>query len=136
MGKTFKVEVDGNVNVAIKLRKISEKARDNVVQDLNTTGKVYVEKQIKALMPVSKKAKQHAKYSNSLEAVTMGGRRGFRNLGFYMQPVGNFWYIKFPNNGSGTSRNNSPQQFVQKGAFRSVAKINSIIDQAVSRSLN
>lgn len=135
MGRTYKVEVDGNVNVAIKLRAISEKARDNVVNDLNTTGKLYVEKQIKALMPVSTKSKQHAKYSDSLQAVTMGGRRGFRNLGFYMQPVGNFWYLKFPNNGSGTSRNNPPQQFVQKGAYRSVAKINSIIDAAVGRSL-
>lgn len=135
MGRTYKIEVDGNVNVAIKLRSISEKARDNVVNDLNTTGKLYVEKQIKALMPVSTKSKQHAKYSDSLQAVTMGGRRGFRNLGFYMQPVGNFWYLKFPNNGSGTSRNNPPQQFVQKGAYRSVAKINSIIDAAVGRSL-
>lgn len=135
MSRTFRVEIDGNVNVAIKLRAIADEARDNVVNDLNSQGKVYVEKQIKALMPVSQKSKQHAKYSDSLKVMTMGGRRGYRNLGFYMNPTANFWYIKFPNNGSGTNRNNPPQQFMQKGVFRSVGKINQIIDSAVRKSL-
>lgn len=135
MSRTFRVEIDGNVNVAVKLRSIADDARDAVVNDLNTQGKVYVEKQIKSLMPVSQKSKQHAKYSDSLEVMTMGGRRGYRNLGFYMKPVGNFWYIKFPNNGSGTSRNNPPQQFMQKGVNRSISKINQIIDSAVSKAI-
>lgn len=135
MSRTFRVEVDGNINAAIKLRKIADEAKDNVVNTLNTQGKVYVEKQIKALMPVSKKAKQHAKYSDSLQVMTMGGRRGFRNLGFYMQPAGSFWYLKFPNNGSGTSRNNTPLQFMQRGIYSSVGYINNLIDQAVTKAL-
>lgn len=135
MSKTFRVDINGNLEAAVKFRTIADKAKDNVVSDLNTQGKVIVEQNIKSLMPVSKKAKQHAKYADSLKVMTMGGRRGFRNLGFYIQPNGSFWYLKFPNNGSGTSRSRTPQQFMQNGLYRSITKINAIVDNAVSKAL-
>lgn len=133
--KIYRVDIDGNVNVAVKLRTIPKEVSKNVQQELMTYGKVEVDKNIKSLMPVSKKSKQHAKYSNAFEVTVAAGQGGFRNLGFYMRPTSEFWYVKFPNNGTGTSKKNAPQNFVQRGVYKSYDKINSLINKAVQAGL-
>lgn len=135
MGIIYRPETNLNANTMLKLRKIPDDVTKNVQNVLNTQGKTILDKAIKQGMPVSNRAKQHAKYSDSLAVFTRGGVKGYRNLGFYMQPNGKFWYIKFPNNGSGQSRNNPPMQFVEGGFYASIGKLEALINNAIKGSL-
>lgn len=135
MGIIYRPETNLNANTMLKLRKIPDDAVKNVQTALQTQGVTLLNQAIKAKMPVSKAPKQHAKYSDSLDVFTRGGVKGYRNLGFYMQPNGKFWYIKFPNNGTGQSRNNSPIRFVENGFFASISKFETLINNAMKKSL-
>lgn len=136
MGVIFRPETNLNGATFLKLRKLPKDVTQEVRQGLDTYGKTVLDKAIKSKMPVSDVAKQHAKYSDSLQTFTRGGYKGFRNLGFYMQPSKQFWYIKFPNNGSGQSRNNAPMNFIENGFYASIGKLESIINKAVSNGVN
>lgn len=136
MGVIYRPETNLNANTMLKLRKLPEDVTDNVKTALDTYGKTVLDKAIKTGMPVSKEAKQHAKYSDSLQVFTRGGVKGFRNLGFYMQPASKFWYIKFPNNGTGQSRNNAPLNFVENGFYASIGKLESLINQAIKKGVS
>lgn len=135
MGVIYRPETNLNANTMLKLRKIPDDVKENVQDTLNTRGKTTLDTAIKAGMPVSNRSKQHAKFSDSLEVFTRGGVKGYRNIGFYMAPRGKFWYIKFPNNGSGQSRNNPPQQFVEKGFYSSIGKLEAMINQAIKKGV-
>lgn len=127
----IKIVIDGNVNVAFKLSKYPQNLKNQLMANLNKNGAPMVRRNIKKGMPVSKRSKVHAKSANSLEVKAIGGKAGYRNVGFYIQPRSDFWYIKFPNNGSGTSRGNKPKQFVQRGIKASTSGINKIVSQTV-----
>lgn len=135
MGVIYRPETNLNANTMLKLRKLPDDVSDNVRDVLNTQGKTILDKAIKAKMPVSNRQKQHAKYSDSLQVFTRGGVKGYRNLGFYMQPAGKFWYIKFPNNGTGQSRNHPPMNFVENGFYASIGKFEALINSAVKKAL-
>lgn len=126
-----RIQIDGNANVAFKLSKYPQKLSSELVKNLNSQGAPLVRRNIKRGIPVSKRNKQHAKNVNSLVVKAITGRGGYRNVGFYIQPAPKFWYLKFPNNGSGTSRRNLPKQFFQKGVKASTNGINRIVSQTV-----
>lgn len=127
----IRVVVDGNVNVAFKLSKYPQELRNDLITNLNKQGAPIVRRNIKRGMPVSSRAKVHAKSANSLEVKAMGGRGGYRNVGFYIQPKSDYWYLKFPNNGTGTSNGKRPKQFFQRGVRASTAGINRIVTNTI-----
>lgn len=134
MAGIYRVEVDGNVNAAVKLRAVPKNIETALKSQLTSKVAPLVENNIKARMPVSPRTNTHMKYANSLKAFTVGGAKGFRNIGFYIQPEKNFWYMKFTNNGSGTSRGKGALNFVQGGLSQSVPMIKSTINQIVEKS--
>lgn len=136
MAKIFRLDIDGNVNAVYKLRSIPQ----NIVKDVNSQLKSdvgeKVKRNVKMGMPVSKRSKQHMKTSNSLVVAMQKGIGSYRNYGITIKPTDTFWYMKFPNNGSGTSRINKPKQFVQIGLQRSTSIVNATISRAISKNLN
>lgn len=134
MAGIYRVEVNGNVNAAVKLRRVPDEIGQALKRDLTAQVAPQVEANIKRGMPVSPRTTNHMKYANSLKAFTVGGRKGFRNIGFYVQPQKDFWYMKFTNNGSGTSRGNSPLNFVQSGLSATMPTIKRTIDAIVSKA--
>lgn len=134
MAGIYRVEVDGNVNAAVKLRKVPENIGNALKRDLTSQVAPLVEANIKRGMPVSPRTNSHMRYADSLKTFTVGGRKGFRNIGFYIQPQKNFWYMKFTNNGSGTSRGKKPLNFVQSGLSASMPTIKRTIDNIVSKN--
>lgn len=135
MAGIYRVEVDGNVNAAVKLRAVPTNVAKDLTSKLTKQVAPLVEKNIKKGMPVSSKTTTHMKYANSLKTFTVGGAKGFRNIGFYIQPQKDFWYMKFTNNGSGTSRKRTPLFFVQSGLSASMPTIKRAIDEIVSKSI-
>lgn len=75
------------------------------------------------LIPVSKVNKGHAKTSNSLE----GKNRNNLTLLIHTKPK--FNYLYFPQMGEGTSKDNSPNDFMEKG-------IDAEYDNVVNMMLN
>lgn len=133
MAGIYRVEVDGNVNAAVKLRSVPKNIGDALKSQLTSQVAPQVEANIKRGMPVSPRTTNHMKYADSLKVFTMGGRKGFKNIGFYIQPDKNYWYMKFPNNGSGTNRNNAPLFFMQSGLSQSVPLIKRTIEAIVAK---
>lgn len=134
MAGIYRVEVDGNVNVAVKLRKVPENIGNALKDELTPRVAPQLEENVKRRMPVSPRSTSHMKYANSLKAFTVGGRKGFRNIGFYVQPQKDFWYMKFTNNGSGTSRGKTPLNFMQSGLSQTMPVIKRTIDDIVSKN--
>lgn len=134
MAGIYRVDVDGNVNAAIKLKAVPKNIGDALRRDLKGKAAPLVEDNIKRGMPVSPRTTNHMKYANSLKVFTMGGYKGFRNIGFYIQPDKNYWYMKFPNNGTGTNRANAPKFFVQSGLSQSIPAVKRMIDEIVQRN--
>lgn len=131
---SIKTEINGNLDVAMKFSKYPPKLSKQMQEALQKQGAPIVRRNIKKGIPVSKRSKVHAKNANSLTVEAIGGRRGYRNIGFYIRPKDQFWYMKFPNNGSGTSRNNTPKQFFQRGVKQSTNSIYRIVNQVVKNS--
>ena len=126
-----KIHIDGNTNVAFKMSKYPQNLKNQLINNLNKQGAPMVRRNIKKGMPVSNRAKVHAKSANSLEVKAIGGKAGYRNVGFYIQPRSDYWYIKFPNNGTGTSKGKKAKQFVQRGVKASTSGINKIVSQTI-----
>lgn len=61
------------------------------------------------LIPVSDKNKKHAKTSNPLEGQVRN------NLTLWMHTKPKYNYLYFPQNAEGTSKSNSPNDFMDKG---------------------
>lgn len=76
-------------------------------------------------IPVSQKTGQgvrHAKGSNPYKITPI-------NLGLRIRPKTAFEYLKYPDLGIGTSKNNEPDEFMEKGLEQSVPAIqNQLID--------
>lgn len=135
MAVVFRIDVDGNVNSAVKLRSLPKDIVKQVQNDLQGKVGQQLQKNIKTGMPVSNRSKQHMRTSNSLTVAMPKGLGTYRNYAITVKPTDTFWYMKFPNNGSGTSRNNKPKQFFQIGLKRSSSLINSTIQRAISKSI-
>lgn len=125
------IQINGNGAVAFKLSKYPQQLKDDLVNNLNKQGAPIVRRNIKRGMPVSNKTSTHMKNANSLEVRALGNKGGYRNIGFYIQPHENFWYMKFTNNGSGTSRGKQARQFIQRGVKASTSSINRIVSQTI-----
>lgn len=73
--------------------------------------------------------KKHARNYNSLTV-----KHG--NLEFTIRPKPSFNYIKYPDLGIGTSKNNEPKQFMKKGLDQAVPGIMSDLTNAVMEEIN
>lgn len=79
-------------------------------------------------IPVSKKNKKHAKTSNPLQ----GDVRN--NLTLWIRTKPKFNYLYFPQNAEGQSRNNSPNDFMEKGINNEYDNVvNTILDKLQNR---
>lgn len=79
-------------------------------------------------IPVSKKNKKHAKTSDPLQ----GDVRN--NLTLYIRTKSKFNYLYFPQNAEGQSRNNPPNDFMEKGINNEYDNvINCILDKLKNR---
>lgn len=95
----------------------SEKVINNV---LKQTGSNIAIQNIEKIIPVSpetlKKGHKHAKFSKPLQVQHI-------NLGFIIRPKKRFNYIKYPDLGIGTSKNNVPDEFMKRGLQFSIDPI-------------
>ena len=80
-------------------------------------------KSITNLIPVSKINKRHAKTSNPLDTK-------FYNLALYIHTKSKFNYLYFPQNAEGQSRNNSPNDFMEKGID---AEYNNVVNEMIEK---
>lgn len=129
----FRVEVDGNVNASMKFRKIPEKIQDNAVKELKSVALPKIVAQVKRGIPLGIKDNKlhgHARTSDSIKGVVRSNMRGFKNFGLYVYPKKDFWYIKFPNNGTGSSKGKAPLHFVQKAVYQNTNLVKSILSKA------
>lgn len=116
----WKVTLVGQDALLIKMKNYSTQSEAVINKVLKDTGgKIAVDK-ITNLIPVSaeqlRQGHRHAKTSKPLNVQ-------YFNLGFRIRPKKNFEYIKFPDLGIGTSKNNQPQDFMQRGLVMSVNPI-------------
>ena len=80
------------------------------------------------LIPVSNVDKSHAKTSNPLDAKVRN------NLTLWIHTKSKFNYLYFPQMGEGQSRNNSPNDFMEKGINAEYDNVvNMILDKLQSR---
>lgn len=134
MAQIVRLDIDGNVNAVAKLRKLTPDIVSDIKDELKGTQGQKIIKNVKSGMPVSKRKKQHMKTSDSLVLKMQKGYGSYRNFGIVIKPKDQFWYMKFPNNGSGTSRNNKPKQFVQIGLQHSKSGINAMVTRAIAKN--
>lgn len=85
---------------------------------LSGSGKSKIINSIVNLIPVSDKDKKHAKDSKPLEGVNY-------NLSLTIRSKRQFNYLYFPQMAEGTSKNNTPNDFMEKG-------VDSIYDSVVN----
>lgn len=134
MAGIFRVYTDGNVNTDIKLRTLTPKIMEDVKSELMGSLGEKVKKNIKSGMPKSDRNKQHAKTADSILLKMTKGKGTYRNFVISITPKGKFWYLKFPNNGTGTNRNNQPKRFFQIGIQHSKSGINAAIARAIAKN--
>lgn len=84
------------------------------------------------LIPVSKRKKMHARFSNPLQVK-------YNNLQFTVRPRPKFNYIKYPDLAIGTSIGKDPVNFMRRGIAlaksRMVADLTAAVDQEINKTL-
>lgn len=79
-------------------------------------------------IPVSNQNKKHAKSSKPLDASVRN------NLTLWIHTKPKFYYLYFPQNAEGQSRNNSPNDFMEKGINAEYDNVvNTILDKLQTR---
>lgn len=130
----FRIDVDGNVNAAFKLRAMPKELGEAIQKDIQTTVAPTVIKNIKSGMPVSNRTNvPHMKTGDSLKIKMLSRHQGFRNYGIYVAPKGHYWYMKFPNNGTSTSASKGARPFFEIGMRKSQSIVNATIARAVAK---
>ncbi|QPO27014.1 hypothetical protein [Streptococcus suis] len=131
MANKATLDFSGSTKLAEAMAKIPSKSEEVVNRVLLVRGTKEVMQAIIGFMPVSKREKKHAKYSNPLK------ERMF-NLGFDIvakggaaMNKGSFGYLVFPNEGRGT-HNPIAQAFFERGlASREEIILDYVIDELV-----
>ena len=123
-----------------------KKFTKEVRQVMNTTGFETIKKEVQSRIPVSKgnknrkpsksntKTKQHAREAKVIRKAGLQGKRDYRIVGFYLTFYKNFWYLKFPNEGTGQARGNRPVKFLEKGALAARKPIQQQVNRAIKNS--
>lgn len=114
-----------------------KKFTKNVRQEMNGKGFEIVKKNVLRGMPVSgsnRKRHIHARDGNSIRRMTLKGKRDYQVVGFYATFYKKYYYLKFPNEGTGQSRRNRPKKFLEKGALNSRGEIKRLVNGAIKSS--
>lgn len=123
-----------------------KKFTKEVRQVMNTTGFETVKREVQTRLPVSKgnknrkasksntKTKSHAKAANPIRRAALKGSRDYKKVGFYLTFYKSYWYLKFPNEGTGQSRSNRPIKFLEKGALAARKPIQQQVNRAIKNS--
>lgn len=115
-----------------------KKFSKNIKQDLNTTGFDIVKKNVMNKMPIGgrtgAKNHVHAREGKSMRKASLKGKYDYRVLGFYATFYKKYWYLKFPNDGTGQSRNRRPLKFLEKGALASRKPIQKLVNDSIKNS--
>lgn len=109
----------------------------NVRAEMNGKGFEIVKKNVLRRMPLGAQTKKrhiHARDGNSIRRAALKGKRDYRVVGFYATFYKKYWYLKFPNEGTGQSRNNRPIKFLEKGALDSRGEIKRLVNGAIKNS--
>ncbi|HFU4089536.1 TPA: hypothetical protein ACGO77_000133 [Streptococcus suis] len=131
MANKATLDFSGSTKLAEAMAKIPSKSEKVVNRVLLVSGTKEVMQAIIGFMPISKREKKHAKYSNPLK------ERMF-NLGFDIvakggaaNNKGSFGYLVFPNEGRGP-HNPVAQEFFERGlASREEIILDYVIDELV-----
>lgn len=100
---------------------------------LNNQGFPIVKNNVIKYIPISSKNHAHARTSNSVRRMALKDRREYQ-MGFYLTFYKRFWYLKFPNEGTGQSRKNKPEKFIERGRRDSLPSIQRLVNQTVKNA--
>ena len=113
----YRLDINGNAEAVFKLKQMPKDIADAANKELKgVTG-----------MKVMRNA-------DSLQLKLQKGVGSYRNFGVLVAPTKQYWYMKFPNNGTSTSSRKGARRFVQIGLTKSKSLINATIQRAVSKS--
>lgn len=134
MSVRFEIDAEEIENLGEKMKMIPDETEQVINDYLHQEAIDEVKRNIIFRMPISKVAKKkpHAKLSKSLNDTRF-------NLGFEIKPYPRFRYLVFPDQALGTSRNNAPQEFMEKGLEQStvniIRRLNEKIDNKIKEVL-
>lgn len=118
----YYLEFKKSKEIEAAMKKVPEKAEQQVNKVLHTVGVKETIQSIIGFMPVSNRNKKHAKFSNPLKSAAI-------NLGFRVyarggasKNKGSFGYLVFPNDGLGEN-NLIEQRFFERGGEKASDKI-------------
>lgn len=111
------------------ISKIPNKSEQVINTTLKSKSAPMAMNSIQVDIPVSPKTKRHA-HSNKALQVKYG------NLEFTIRPKRSFDYIKYPDLGIGTSKNNPPKHFMKKGLQKAEPKIVKDLNEKVINEIN
>lgn len=114
----FELKLEDVKRINDIIKSYSGDAEKQINDYLSGPGKIKIINSIVNLIPVSDKDKKHAKDSKPLEGVNY-------NLSLTIRSKRQFNYLYFPQMAEGTSKNNTPNDFMEKG-------VDSIYDSVVN----
>lgn len=114
----FELKLEDVIRINDIIKSYSGDAEKQINDYLSGPGKIKIINSIVNLIPVSDKDKKHAKNSKPLKGVNY-------NLSLTIRSKRQFNYLYFPQMAEGTSKNNTPNDFMEKG-------VDSIYDSVVN----
>ncbi|MBO0450755.1 HK97 gp10 family phage protein [Candidatus Enterococcus murrayae] len=112
MVNTWELSITGQDELLIKMEKYASESERIINNVLKQKGSDIAIKKIEPTVPVSEErlrnGHKHAKFSNPFKAT-------HENLRFTIRPKPKFGYLKYPELGIGHSKNNEPEEFMQRG---------------------
>lgn len=130
MKATFELKgVEGFKRLEEKIKLMPKISEDIINNYLHTKANKIAINEIKKEMPLSKKKKGiHAKTGDSLKSID-------RNLGFMIVSTKKFQYLVFPALGTGTSRKNEPNDFMNRGLNNIIPQIIDDLEEKLSKGM-
>lgn len=117
MSKTvFKLNYDDNKKITNAIKSFKGDAEKTINDYLRNEGKDILINEITQKIPISQKGKKHAKTHKWYKTE-------FYNLAIVVSTSTNYYYLKFVNDGTGTSRKGDHAGFVEESGKKASEKI-------------
>lgn len=123
----FELKSEDIQKISDSISKFPSDAEDTINSYLHGPGKEKMIKSMENIIPISERKKKHAKGNSPLRSNTF-------NLGLTIRTKTKYNYLYFPQMAEGTSKKNSPNDFMQKGLdsiYDSV--VNDMIDKITNK---
>lgn len=119
----FHLEEEGIERLQKAMADYGEGVGQKIYEYLSTTGDEIFQASITNLIPVSDRAKKHAKHSNPLKSEMQ------TETTLYIHAPGKYHYLYFPDQGQGTSKGQAPHEFMETGVDNRYNQVvNDLID--------